>query len=222
MQDVRIPFRKLAFVGLATVLFTAFRFAGLPQASASAAETEMPEPVLLYDFEEQDASDKTIKDKAGQNNGTLKGRTQVQYLEERDSNVLYFWGGNSYLEFPQGFFDGRDTMTISMDICSLMDNENFFTVAIGKDSNRYLFLRTRSGECRYAITKGSWGTEQDVAAVGRAVDECDTCPDSKRDEALYQRRAYRCARWLDDKTFRFWGRCHRVSWKILLFRRCLL
>ena len=57
-------------------------------------------------------------------------------------------------------------MTISMDVCSLMDNENFFTVAIGKDTTNYLFLRTRSGELRYAITKGSWGAEDDVAASG--------------------------------------------------------
>lgn len=161
----------LLFVALLSVVFLSLMLSAgvltvLPERSAWAAE--QPQPVLFYDFEGQDASSgKTIKDKAGGNDGTLKGRTSVQYLDERGSNVLYFWGGNSYLEFPQGFFDGRDTMTISMDICSLMDNENFFTVAIGKDSDRYLFLRTRSGECRYAITKGSWGAEQDVVAGGR-------------------------------------------------------
>lgn len=149
---------------LFTVLFAGL-LAGLPERSAWAAE--LPQPVLLYDFEGQNASDKSATDKAGGNDGTLKGRASIQYSNERESNVLYFAGGNSYLEFPQGFFDGRDTMTISMDICSLMDNENFFTVAIGKDSDKYLFLRTRSGEYRYAITKGSWGAEQDVVSSGR-------------------------------------------------------
>ena len=139
--------------------------AGMPEKMAAAEE--LSQPVLLYDFEEEDASSKSVTDKAGANSAALKGRTSIKYSEERESNVLYFAGGNSYLEFPQGFFDGRDTMTISMDVCSLMENENFFTVAIGNDSNEYLFLRTRSGECRYAITKGSWGAEEDVIATGK-------------------------------------------------------
>lgn len=140
---------------------------GLPVKQVKAETRELPKPVLAYDFEDEDTSDYTISDKAGENDAALKGRTSVKYVEERESNALYFAGGNSYLEFPKGFFDGRNTMTISMDICSEMDGENFFTVAIGKDTDKYLFLRTRSGDFRYAITKGSWGAEQDVSSVGK-------------------------------------------------------
>ena len=35
-------------------------------------------------------------------------------------------------------------------------------MAIGQDNVKYLFLRTRPGEIRYAITKDSWGAEDDV------------------------------------------------------------
>lgn len=127
--------------------------------------TSIPEPVLQYDFEDE-TDTKTVTDKRGQNHATLSGRAAVQHVPAIKSKALHLRGGNGYLEFPAGFFDGRDTMTISMDVCSLMDNENFFTVAIGKDNSEYLFLRTRSGEFRYAITKDSWGAEDDVIASG--------------------------------------------------------
>lgn len=129
-------------------------------------QDKLPSPVLCYDFEEEEAVTKAVTDKIGGHTGKLNGRAMIQYVKERDSKVLNLLGDNGYLEFPQCFFDGRDTMTISMDICSFMSSENFFTLAIGKDSNQYLFLRTRSGEFRCALTKGSWGAEQDVSANG--------------------------------------------------------
>lgn len=125
----------------------------------------VPEPMLRYDFEDETDS-KTVTDKIGSHHAELFGRANVQHVPAIKSRALHLMGSNGYLKFPDGFFDNRDTMTISMDVCSLMDNENFFTVAIGKDTTNYLFLRTRSGELRYAITKGSWGAEDDVAASG--------------------------------------------------------
>ena len=153
---------KLLTSGLLAVFLTIF---ARTAPSLVYGNTSVPEPVLQYDFEnETDA--KTVTDKKGENNAALVGRATVQHVPSKKSKALHLMGTNGYLEFPKGFFDGRDTMTISMDICSLMSNENFFTVAIGKDNTNYLFLRTRSGEFRYAITKGSWGTEDDVAASG--------------------------------------------------------
>jgi len=127
------------------------------------AENEFPEPVLYYDFENE-ADNKSITDKAGDNHPTLTGSALIEYNEECASNVLNLKGrGSAHVQFPLGFFDGRDQMTISMDIYSKMGSENFFTFAIGKDTNQYLFLRTRAGEWRCAITNGSWGAEDDVA-----------------------------------------------------------
>lgn len=138
------------------MLVLSFALAGI---SVSAADTASP--ILCYDFEADDGSDSV-----GDNDAALKGGAKVEYVDAIDSKALYLNGSGSYLEFPVGFFDGRTNMTLSLDVCSLMDSENFFTVAIGKDSNKYLFLRTRSSEFRYAITENSWSSEYDVAGSG--------------------------------------------------------
>lgn len=158
---------KIAKKLWSVIMFTVMLATGLAgfggQTVTAKAENEFPQPILVYDFEDE-ASKKTVTDKVGDNDPTLGGRTAIEYNEEIASNVLSF--KNSYMEFPKGFFDGRDQMTISMDVYSKMGTENFFTLAIGKDTNQYLFLRTRENEIRYAITKESYGAEDDVATNG--------------------------------------------------------
>lgn len=63
--------------------------------------------------------------------------------------------------FQKVFLKG-DTVTISMDIKAETVSGNFFTFAIGKDNQRYMFLRTRDTEIRSAITTNSWQNEQEV------------------------------------------------------------
>ena len=142
----------------ALVLALTLAFTGMIVCSAGSAEIE---PILCYDFESCDGTDS-----AGDNDATLKGGAKVEYVDGIESNALYLNGSNSYLEFPVGFFDGMNKLTLSLDVCSQMDSENFFTVAIGKDSNKYLFLRTRNNEFRYAITENSWSSEYDVLGSG--------------------------------------------------------
>ncbi len=155
--------KKKLISGLALVLLGSL-VAGSAVITGAAAEAAGHEPILNYDFES--VTDKTVADVADGNDATLHGKASVKYIETRGSNALYLDGNNSYLQFPTGFFDGRLKMTLSMDICSLMGNENFFTVAIGKSDQQYLFLRTRASEARYAITKTSWNNEYDVLANG--------------------------------------------------------
>ena len=82
-------------------------------------------------------------------NGALYGNAKVVYDEERGSNVLELDGSSgSYGQLPTGFFDGRDTMTISMDVKSNLSSGNFFTFTYGKDNNLYDFLRVRGTEVR--------------------------------------------------------------------------
>ena len=54
--------------------------------------------------------------------GKLYGKAAIVTDEELGSKVLKLTGGDKndpgYLEFPRGFFDGRDTMTIMMDVIS--------------------------------------------------------------------------------------------------------
>lgn len=143
---------------LSLALITGIALSGVIVGSADSPSVA---PVLCYDFESGDGADS-----AGDNDATLKGGAKVEYVDAIESKALYLNGSNSYLEFPVGFFDGRTKMTLSLDVCSQMDSENFFTVAIGKDSNKYLFLRTRSNEFRYAITESSWNAEYDVLGSG--------------------------------------------------------
>ncbi len=133
-------------------------------------EEPVEEPILTYDFE-QDLGKKTITDTAtgddSKDDGTLFGKAQVVYDEEMKSNVLKLDGSNgSYAELPKGFFDKRNTMSISMDVKSELSSGNFFTFAYGKDSTYYDFLRVRGTEIRNAITAASWESEQEVKTSG--------------------------------------------------------
>ena len=132
-------------------------------------EKEAEEPVLEYTFEE--VADNVIKDTATGNDtaddGTMFGSAKVVYDEERDSNVLQLDGSSGgYAQLPTGFFDGRDTMTISMDVKSNLGSGNFFTFTYGKNSTSYDFLRVRGTEVRNAITTAGWQNEREVKGNG--------------------------------------------------------
>ena len=132
-------------------------------------ETEAEEPVLEYTFEE--VADNVIKDTATGNDtaddGTMFGNAKIAYDEEKGSNVLQLDGSSGgYAQLPTGFFDGRDTMTISMDVKSNLGSGNFFTFTYGKNSTSYDFLRVRGTEVRNAITTAGWQNEREVKGNG--------------------------------------------------------
>ena len=125
--------------------------------------------MLENTFEE--VADNVIKDTATGNDtsddGTMFGSAKVVYDEERESNVLQLDGSNGgYAQLPTGFFDGRDTMTISMDVKSNLSSGNFFTFTYGKNSTSYDFLRVRGTEVRNAITTAGWQNEKEVNGSG--------------------------------------------------------
>jgi hypothetical protein len=126
-------------------------------------EEEQKEPILEYSFEET-TTDNTIQDDSGNNyNGKLNGNATYVTDEEKDSKVLSLDGTtNTFAAFPTGFFDGRDTVSISMDIKAETVAGNFFTFSVGKNDQKYMFLRTRDSEIRNAITVNSWSSEQEV------------------------------------------------------------
>jgi len=72
-------------------------------------------PVLKYDFE--NVSGSTVEDTIGLNDSQLTGTAVVAEDSVTGSNVLLLDGNTgSALSFPNGFFDGLDQMTISMDV----------------------------------------------------------------------------------------------------------
>ncbi|WP_261301757.1 family 43 glycosylhydrolase [Paenibacillus andongensis] len=133
-------------------------------------EAPQQNPVLEYKFDETKTGN-AIQDTSGNNRtGTLNGNATYVTDSDTNSQVLYLDGSDStYAAFPQGFFDGRDTVTVSMDIKPVTVDGNFFTFAIGKDNNKYMFFRTRNTELRNAITTGSWGSEQEVKATTDSI-----------------------------------------------------
>ncbi|MBO1514014.1 LamG-like jellyroll fold domain-containing protein [Metabacillus bambusae] len=125
-------------------------------------------PDLKYTFDE-DLQGTTVKNTSAssvQNNGKL--HNGASYKEDAEKGkVLYLGGGNAgtespYLEFPQGYFDGKDNVSIFMDIKSEMDNQFFFTFGVGQNEQKYLFLRTRPNEIYSTLTVKSWSKEQKV------------------------------------------------------------
>ena len=104
-------------------------------------EEESLAPVLEYDFETVDGTN--IEDISGnENTGLLNGNAQLVKDKQTGSQVLSLDGSNgTYAAFPEGFFDGRNTFSISMDIKAEKVSGNYFAFAIGQDSTKYYFLK---------------------------------------------------------------------------------
>ncbi len=123
-------------------------------------------PSLEYNFDEE-LDGNVAKDSVGNNNATLKGQPtyvqddsygQVLYLDGDDGDGM--GGHDSYLEFPEGFFDSKDEMTISFDMNEVTRMGNYFVFAIGQDSNKYIFLKVEPTSMRLSMTANSYGSEQ--------------------------------------------------------------
>jgi len=120
-------------------------------------EEPQEEPIAEYTFD-----DGTLADSAGNADLTAHGTARVETDPERGSALRVDGSAGGYAAFPTGFFDGRDTMTVSMDVRSELSSGNFFTFALGADNQRYYFLRLRGSELRSAITTTSWQNESAV------------------------------------------------------------
>jgi len=134
-------------------------------------EPEAKEPVLKYDFENVDGT--TVKDSGTGNetsdDGVLNGKATVVNDPEK-GNVLQLDGtSGTFLEFPKGFFDARNAMTVSMDVKNELSSGNYFTFTYGLNDQKYAFMRIRGTSVRHAITTSSYGSEREIAGNGAAV-----------------------------------------------------
>ena len=131
-----------------------------------AGEYQKAEPELEYNFDEE-LTEGIAKDSVGDNDAVLHGQPtyvqddsygQVLYLDGDDGDGM--GGHDSYLEFPEGFFDGKDEMTISFDMNEVTRMGNYFVFTIGQDSNKYIFLKVEPTFMRLSMTTNSSGSEQ--------------------------------------------------------------
>lgn len=114
-------------------------------------------PIAEYTFENG-----SLADTVGDADLTASGTAAVATDADQGSALRLTGAANGFASFPTGFFDGRDTMTVSMDVKSELNDGNFFTFAFGQNQDRYSFLRVRGGDARTAITKSTWQAESDV------------------------------------------------------------
>lgn len=133
-------------------------------------EPEEEEAVLSYDFEEQ-AENGVIKDASGSGrNGKMFGNAAYVEDEERGGQVLYLDGTTgTYASLPEGFFEGRNSFTVSMDVKAESVSGNFFTFGIGKSDGRYIFLKTEDTKSRLSMTTGSYGSEQTASGTTESI-----------------------------------------------------
>ncbi|WP_461474206.1 family 43 glycosylhydrolase [Microbacterium sp. HJ5] len=120
-------------------------------------EEPQQDPIAEYTFD-----DGTLADSVGSADLTASGTAAVATDAAQGKALKLDGSTNGFASFPTGFFDGRSTMTVSMDVKSEKTSGNFFTFAFGADTNKYYFLRLRGGEVRSAITQTSWQNESAV------------------------------------------------------------
>lgn len=102
---------------------------------------------------------------------TFYGNATTVYDNDRGGAYLSLNGADgTYAEIPQGFFDGRDVMTIAFDIKALSNGGNYFTFAFGRDNTKYDFFRIRGSEIRNAITVNTYYSEQEVKTSADSTD----------------------------------------------------
>ena len=133
---------------------------GEPTEEPEEPEEPQQEPIAEYTFD-----DGTLADSVGSADLTASGTAAVATEAVKGKALRLDGTTNGFASFPTGFFDGRSTMTVSMDVKSERTGGNFFTFALGADSTKYYFLRVRGGEVRSAITQNSWQNESAVTGA---------------------------------------------------------
>lgn len=136
------------------------------QPDVEAVEAPVVKSLLAYwDFEKE--ADGTVLDASGNENKlNLFGNATVADNDDKAGNVLTLDGSNgTYAELPAGMFDGLEAYTIEMDVCTEDTSGNYFTFTIGKDNQKYAFLKTMDTKVRYAVTTNTYSNEQEVAGT---------------------------------------------------------
>lgn len=129
-------------------------------------EDDKQGPVLCYDFEDR-SIEGTIKDTSPNGrDGKLFGNASIVYDEEKGSNVLSLDGNkDTYAELPEGFFNGRNTFTISMNVKAENVSGNYAAFVLGQNNSGYLSFKA-ADESVLAITKNGANYEQKITVNG--------------------------------------------------------
>lgn len=120
-------------------------------------DPEGSEPILIYNFDDETANDSSPNGY----DATLYGNAKV-VDNARMGKVLSLDGTtNTYLEIPQGALDGRNSITVSMDVLNNTSG-NYFTFTMGRNNTYYFFTKMKDNGLKGAITTSSYQNE-DIA-----------------------------------------------------------
>lgn len=120
-----------------------------------------PELILHYDMKDIDGA--TVKDLAGQYDGTWFNPNNAERISGPEAGALSLSGGNvsSYIEIPQGVLNGLTDVTVSSLVNWKGERTAEWLFALGQDSNKYLFMTPKagSGSSRAGLGITSWNNE---------------------------------------------------------------
>ena len=130
-------------------------------------------PSLEYKFDEEYNAETGVADTGKDKDKNASLSEGASYVWDKEyGQVLYLDGDkkvnghNAFLTFPQGFFDGKDRMTISMDVKEVTRSGNYFTFGVGQDNNKYLFLKVEPNKVKTAISTTSYQNESQAIQSG--------------------------------------------------------
>ncbi|MBS7009030.1 LamG-like jellyroll fold domain-containing protein [Anaerostipes sp.] len=108
-------------------------------------------PIKEYNFEN------------GAEDITLKSNAKIEKDTDINSNVLKLDGTDgTFAQLPKELFEGRNKMTISMDVKPEMDSGAYFTFGLGKSNQKYMFLKLAGKQVKSVITRNTWSGENGV------------------------------------------------------------
>lgn len=130
-------------------------------------------PSLEYKFDEEYNAETGVADTGKDKDKNASLSEGASYVWDKEyGQVLYLDGDkkvnghNAFLEFPKGFFDGKDRMTISMDVKEVTRFGNYFSFGVGQDNNKYLFLKVEPTKIKSAISTTSYQNEKQAVQSG--------------------------------------------------------
>lgn len=130
-------------------------------------------PSLEYKFDEEYNAETGVADTGKDKDKNASLSKGASYVWDKEyGQVLYLDGDkkvnghNAFLEFPKGFFDGKDRMTISMDVKEVTRSGNYFSFGVGQDNNKYLFLKVEPTKIKSAISTTSYQNEKQAVQSG--------------------------------------------------------
>ncbi len=117
------------------------------------------EPFISYDFESSVLENNTVEDASGENDATLFGNAKIVTDKQKGSVLSLDGTSGTYMELPKGSLDGRNELTVSMDVRNNTEG-NFFTFALGQNDNTYLFTKLTNDSAKAALTVNGYLAEE--------------------------------------------------------------